>query len=115
MNIFSISKDNLNDFSVYEGLFRSYCINSERAEFIVSNILLPKSFLETDGSIDEESLFKVVFLKYSYLKVEVFSKDKSEIEFGSVGGNILEYSGSFENNYINIIVCCDSVVVEKIF
>lgn len=54
-----------------------------------------------------------MFLKYSYLKVEVISKGKSEIELGRISGDILEYSGSFENNYINIVVCCESVVVEK--
>ncbi|PKF31723.1 hypothetical protein [Acinetobacter proteolyticus] len=115
MNFFSISKNDLNDLSVHEGLFRRYYINSQRVEFVVSNILLPKSFLELDSDINEETLFKLVFLKYSYLKVEVFSKDKSEIELGHISGDILEYSGSFENNYINIVVCCESVVVEKFF
>ncbi|ENX57388.1 MULTISPECIES: hypothetical protein [Acinetobacter] len=71
--------------------------------------------MEIDSSINEETLFKLVFLEYSYLKFEIFSKDKSEIEFGSVVDNILEYSGSFGNNYINIVVCCEGVVVEKFF
>lgn len=109
-----MENDHLNDFSVCEGLFKSYFINNERVEFIVSNILLPRFFLEEDGSINEETVFKLVFLKYSYLKVEIFSKDKSKIELGTIGDNVMEYSGSFGKNYINIKICSDSIVAEKL-
>ncbi len=124
MNTFNLTADDLNDFSIFDGGFRNYHIYDDSVEILVSRVLIPRSILHL-GIIDvnEDTLFKVTFNKCSYIHITLNLKNSNDvkpedmiiIEIGDISNKkLLGYAGGIGTMYIDINLCCDEVILEKV-